>query len=255
MPQQNNSGEIQSVQTAFQILEELRRRNEASLMELTDAFSLSKSSIHNYLSTLEGDGYVVKDGSTYRLSLKHLALGGKARRREQIYDIARDEVTDLAEETGEMANLLVEENGKGIYIHRDHGADAVKTDSYVGQRVNLHSTALGNAILAHLPEERVDEIIERHGLPEMTENTITERDELFERLKRVRTEGVAFDDEARVKGLRCVAVPIVNNDDVVEGAISVSGPTSRLQGDRFRSELPAKLKSVANVIELNITYT
>nr|WP_244257329.1 IclR family transcriptional regulator C-terminal domain-containing protein [Halomicrobium sp. IBSBa] len=121
--------------------------------------------------------------------------------------------------------------------------------------LTANSTALGNAILAHLPEDRVDEIIEQHGLPEMTENTITERDELFERLKRVRTEGVAFDDEARVKGLRCVAVPIVNNDDVVEGAISVSGPTSRLQGDRFRSKLPAKLKSVANVIELNITYT
>jgi len=253
--EEKRSNDIQSVQTAFDILEELQRSNEATLTELTDSFSLSKSSIHNYLSTLEQAGYVIKDNNTYRLSLRHLALGGKARHREQIYEIAKEEVTELANETGELANLLVEENGRGAYIHRAHGADAVKTDSYIGQRVNLHSTGLGKAILAHLPEERVDEIIDQHGLPGMTENTITDRDELFDRLERVRNEGVAFDDEARVKGLRCVAVPIVNNNNVVEGAISVSGPTSRLQGDRFRSELPAKLKSVANVIELNITYT
>ncbi|WP_425433234.1 IclR family transcriptional regulator [Haloarcula nitratireducens] len=169
--------------------------------------------------------------------------------------MAREEVTELAEETGELANLLVEQHGKGVYFHCAHGVDAVKTDSYIGQRVYLHNTGLGNAILAHLPRERIEEILDRHGMPATTENTITDLEELFSHLERVREEGVAFDDEARVKGLRCVAVPIVNNNDTVEGAIGVSGPTSRFQDERFREELPAKLKSVANVIELNTTYT
>ena len=246
---------VKSARTTLRILESLKDRDVATVTELTEEFDLSKSSIHNYLSTLEREGYVVKEGAQYRLSLRLLDLGGYARHKQRLYDIAKEEVTDLAAETGEMANLLVEEHGEGVYIHRAHGDKAVKTDSYVGQCVHLHNTALGNAMLAHFPTERVDEILDRHGLPRTTERTITDREELFEKLDRIREENVAFDDEERVKGLRCVAVPIINNNDIVEGAISVSGPTSRLQGERFREELPQKLKNAANVIELNITYT
>ena len=255
MPSQQNPNAVKTAQTTFAVLEELKRRNGATVTELTDTFDLSKSSIHNYLNTLRDDGYVVKSGNTYHVGLRLLDLGGHARHRERIYDIARDEVTALAEETGELANLLVEEHGKGVYLHRAHGADAVKTDSYIGQRVYLHNTALGKAILAYLPRERVGEILDRHGMPATTDNTITDRAELFAHLEEVRETGVAFDDEARVKGLRCVAVPIVNNNDTVEGAISVSGPTSRFRERRFREELPEKLNSVSNIIELNITYT
>lgn len=225
------------------------------MTELSNAYDLSKSSIYNYLSTLERDGYVVKEGNTYQVGLRLLDLGGHARHRKHIYEIAKDEVTELAEETGELANLFVEEHGRGVYLHRAHGPDAVKTDPYIGQRVYLHNTGLGNAILAHLPEHHVNDILDRHGMSASTENTITDRGDLFETLGHVRKNGYALDDEARVKGLRCVAVPIINNNDKIEGAISVSGPTSRFQDERFRETLPSKLKNVANVIELNITYT
>jgi len=62
----------------------------------------------------------------------------------------------------------------GIYLHRSTGELAVNSDSYIGHRVHLHNTALGQAILAHLPAERVEEIVDRYGLPASTENTITE---------------------------------------------------------------------------------
>lgn len=255
MADSQSPNRVKTAQTTFKILETLKEQNEATVTELTEEFDLSKSSLHNYLSTLEQDGYVVKDGNTYRVGLRLLDLGGHARHKQRLYDIAKDEVTALAEDTGELANLLVEEHGKGIYLHRAHGEDAVKTDSYIGQQVHLHNTALGLAILAHLPRDRVNEIIDQHGMPSSTENTITERDELFQELERVREDGYALDDEARVKGLRCVAVPIINNNDDIEGAISISGPTSRFRDDRFQEKLPEKLQSVANVIELNITYT
>lgn len=250
-----SSNVVKTARTTTQILESLKDKNEATVTELAGEFDLSKSSLHNYLNTLEQDGYVVKKGKFYRVGLKTLDLGGHARHKQRIYNIAKDEVTALAEETDELANLLVEEQGKGIYLHRAHGDDAVKTDSYIGQQVYLHNTGLGNAILAYLPQDRVNEIIDHHGMPAATKNTITDRDKLFEELQHVYENGYALDDEARVKGLRCVAVPIVNNNDKVEGAISVSGPTSRFQDERFYEKLPEKLQSVANIIELNITYT
>jgi len=237
------------------MLETIREHPEPTLSELTKEFNLSKSSVHNYLSTLEQEGYVIKDGDSYEIALRLLEFGGYARHGEQLYEIAKEEVTDLAEETGETANLLVEEHGKGVYLHHARGEQAVQMDSYIGQRVYLHTTALGKALLAHLLERRVDEIIDRHGLPALTENTVTEREALEKKLEQIREDGVAYDDEERVKGLRCVAVPIVSRDEIVEGAISVSGPTNRLQGERYRTELPEQLKDVANLIELNITYS
>ncbi|ELZ32645.1 IclR family transcriptional regulator [Halogeometricum pallidum JCM 14848] len=246
---------VKTARTTFRILETIKAKDEVTLTELTNEFTLSKSSIHNYLKTLEHDGYVVREGNTYRVGLRLLDLGGYARYKEPIYQSAKEEVTKLAEETGEMTNLLVEEHGRGIYLHRANGEQAVTSDSYIGHRVYLHNTALGQAILAHLPNERVDEIIDRHGLPKTTENTITDRDELFDQLERVREEGVAFDDEARLVGLRCVAKPIVNKEGEIEGAISISGPTSRFQDEHYQTVLPKKLESAANVIELNINYT
>lgn len=255
MTDDHDSAMVKTAQTTFRILETIKARDEATVTELTDEVALSKSSIHNYLKTLEHEGYVVREGNTYRIGLRLLDLGGYARHKQRIYQLAKEEVTKLAEETGEMTNLLVEEHGRGIYLHRANGEQAVKSDSYIGHRVHLHNTALGQAILAHLPEERVDEIINRYGLPKTTENTITDRDVLFDRLERVREEGVAFDDEARLVGLRCVAKPIINKEGEVEGAISISGPTSRFQGERYQTELPEKLENATNVIELNINYT
>lgn len=254
MPEEKQSNTVKTAKTTFEILEELKRRNEATITELTDEFDLSKSSIHNYLSTLEREEYVVKKDNKYQIALRFLDYGGHARHREPLYEIAKDEITTLAEETGELANLLIEEHGRGIYLHRAKGDQAVQTDSYTGHRVYLHNTALGKAILAHLPRQRVNEIIDRHGLPATTENTITDRSALFEELERVRDREIAFDDEARLEGLRCAAIPIVNNKDHVEGAISLSGPTSRFQGEYFQSEIPARLRDAANVIELNITH-
>ena len=255
MDHEQSTNYVKTARTTLRILDALKHKRGSTVTELAETFDLSKSSIHNYLTTLEHDGYVVKEGNAYRIGLKLLDLGGHAQHGQPLYDVARNEVASLAEESGELANLLVEENGKGFYLYRAHGNNAVQTDSYVGQEVYLHNTALGNAILAHLPPERVDRIIETHGMPEATENTITDRETLFEEFETIRENGYALDDEARVKGLRCVAVPIVNNHDEVEGAISVSGPSSRFQGERFREELPTMLLKVANVIELNTKFS
>jgi DNA-binding IclR family transcriptional regulator len=63
-----------------------------------------------------------------------------------------------------LANLLVEEHGRGTYLQRTWGDQAVQVEAHVGTRVSLHSTALGKSILAYLSDVRVDRIIETHGL-------------------------------------------------------------------------------------------
>lgn len=85
-----------------------------------------------------------------------------------------------------MANLVVEEYGHGVFLYRSKGPEAVHMDTHAGKRLPMHTTAFGKAILAHFPEERVEEIIEANGLPAHTPKTITDRDTLFEELESIR---------------------------------------------------------------------
>lgn len=246
---------IKSTETTFKIVEALMELDGAGVSELAAHIGMPRSTVHNYLSTLEQEEYVVNENGRYEVGIRFLELGAHARDRKQIYEIARPEVRRLAEETGELANLLTEEHGRGIYLQRARGDQAVQVEAHVGTRVSLHSTALGKSILASLSDGRVDEIIETHGLDPVTPNTVTDREQLFEQLAAIRDRGYALDDEERLDGLRCVAAPILSNDDRVLGAVSVSGPSHRIRGDHFRETLPNRVLETVNVIELNVTYS
>jgi len=91
-------------------------------------------------------------------------------------------------------------------------------------------------------------------MPRTTERTIGARGELFDRLERVRENGVAFDNEERLRGLQCLAAPIPDEDGRPEGALSVSAPTRRMPDEPLESEIPTLLEDAAKVIHLNVTY-
>ena len=251
----NTANTIGALGTSLQILEALKERGSAGVTELANELKLPKSTVYSHLRTLREHEYVVREGEEYCISLKFLSLGEHTRDRMPIFEVARPEVEGLAEQTGELANLLVEEHGQGVYLFRSKGEQAVSLDTHAGMRVKLHCTSLGKAILAYLPEERVDEIIDRWGLPAQTATTITTREELEEELTAIRERGYAHDKGERLSGLRCVAAPIKNSDGHAIGAVSVAGPTSRMKGERFESEIPELVMSAANVIELNLTYS
>ncbi|WP_101297030.1 IclR family transcriptional regulator [Halegenticoccus soli] len=248
-------GRIGALETSLRVLEALKRLEGAGVTELAKELHIPKSTVYSHLNTLRQNEYVVRDGDTYRVGLKFLDFGEHARNRMRIYDVAKPQVDHLAEKTGELANLLVEEHGEGVYVYRARGAQAVRVDTHAGMRVKLHCTSLGKAILAHLPEEQVDAIIERWGLPERTPQTVTDREVLEEELAAIRERGYAQDDGERLSGLRCVAAPIIGQNGYAVGAISVSGPMSRMKGERFDEEIPELVQSAANVTELNMTYS
>lgn len=243
---------IRSDETLLSILEALEAATEPSIGELAESVDASKSTVHNHLSTLRQHGYVVKDGQSYRLGLRFLELGESVRTGTDIYDVARQHVDALSRETELLVNIAVEERGRGVYLYRTRVDDGVQLATRAGEAHELHCTATGKALLAHSPTERVESILRTHGLPELTENTITERDELLSELQQIRERGVAFDDEEYGRGLRCVGAPILDSDDAVVGAISASGPATELVDERFTSELPTRLEQTANRIELSL---
>lgn len=251
----SSSGSVGSVVNAFTILEALYASNGAGITELADELDVSKSTIHSHLQTLTDLGYVTKRGTEYELGLRFLTFGGYVRDRTDLYQIAKEGADELAEETGELAAISTESSGENIYLYQVRGTKAMSLDSHLGARLPLHCTATGKAILASMPEDRVDEIVDRVGLPRTTENTITDRDALREELAAIADRGVSFDDEERIEGMRGLACPIVHQEqEVVLGAIGVTGPTNRMSGTRFEEDIPNLLTRIARMIEINATY-
>lgn len=249
------TGQVKSLVTAVRILEAIDALPEPTLTALTDEVGFAKSTVFDHLQTLEANDFVVREDGVYRLGLRFLEFGGTARNDIELYETAQPEVEKLAVETGELVNLVVEEHGKGVYIDFVKGADSVELDTYVGKREPLHNTAFGKAILAHLPEERVTEIVERHGLPRETESTITTREDLDERLEQIRSRGFALDREERLEDLSCVAAPIIGSESGVIGAVSISGPAGRMHDKGLADDLADKVVRTANIIKVNLTYS
>lgn len=246
---------VQAAGTTFQIIETLHELNGAGVAELADHLDMPKSTVHDHLQTLTEAEYLINDNGTYHIAARFLELGGFARSQMKLYQVATPEIKKLAEETGEHANLMIEEHGVGIYLNKFKGSDAVTIDTHIGKRIHLHKTALGKAILAYMDESEVDAIIDRHGLPAETDQTITDEEELKTELAEIRDRGYAIDDEERVLGLRCIAAPVCDKDENPLGSVSVSVPTNRFNDEMFMEKIPNSVLSTANVIEVNMIYS
>jgi IclR family KDG regulon transcriptional repressor len=246
---------VNATDNACRVLDALRRLDGAGVTELSDELDYTQSAVHAQLNTLRANGFVVKDGSTYRLSLQFLDFARSVTSRFGNFDLIRSEMNSLAEETDEVAQFATDERGKIVYLDKARGENAVKTGSFMGKREHLHSTAMGKAILSTKSDEEIDRLIEQHGLPEQTKNTATDREELLDRLADVREQGYAVDDEENVRGLRCIASPVMVSETENLGSVGITGPASRMTDERIESELAELVKSSANLIEVNYKFS
>jgi DNA-binding IclR family transcriptional regulator len=246
--------QIKSVGTMFEILNEIQERNAAGVSELAESLGLAKSTVHNHLMTLSAYEYVRRDGNEFRVGIRFLDHGGHARANLTGHEIIKKKIREVADETGELVQYLVEEHGRGVVALREPGDQAVRTKTRLGRRVYLHHLSAGKAILAHMPPDRVDEVIERHGLPPKTDQTITDPESLRDHLDQIRRQGYVFDKEEHIKGLCSLGVPVTLGPDRVIGAMSIAGPPHRVEHDTVVEEFVQLLTGVANEIELNLTY-
>lgn len=249
---------LKTVTKSIEVLNILMKIDSAGVTELARHLDISKSTMYTYLKTLEQNEFVTKNDNEYQLSYNFLVLGEYVRNRSPLYQQGKDEIDELAVETGQYAHLVVEENGRGLNLYKAKGEKAVGDDYQAAkfqQRDYLHITASGKAILAHLPHDRVEEIIDRHGLPARTDQTITERDNLFNELSEIREQGFAYNDGEEIEGFRAVGAPIKHRNGDILGSLSVSGPKSVFKDQIFYEDITELVTRTANIIEVNINMS
>jgi len=223
--------------------------------EIAEITGSSKGNVSKHLNTLAKHDFVRKTPDGYELGLRYLDIGGFVRENLPESRVIKPKILELAEETGEVAQFAVESNGKSVVIYRESGQQGVLTRTRVGRRLPLHQVASGKAMLAHMPNQYVEDIIETHGLEPVTDKTITEREALLEELAEIREQNYAINDGESTKGLYAVAAPIRTSNDSLVGACAVSGPSHRMRGGNNIDEIIETLLSFVNEIELNLTYS
>lgn len=246
---------LKTVETSLEVIRALKSLNGAGVTELADHLDMTPGTVYTHLATLRQNRYVRKDDDTYRLGLQFLTVGEFVRNHHPLYDAGRRETNRLAEETGETAHLMAEEFGLGIYLHRAKEHNEIVENFYASKTERpdyLHHSSTGKAVLAHMPRSRVEEIIDRYGLPALTDHTVTDPGTLFDQLETIRDRGYALNDEEELRGARAVGAPIFDRGEDVIGAISVSGPTGRIGDERFHDRLPDRVREAANVIGVNL---
>lgn len=242
---------VKSVHRTFDVIEGLRELDTAGVTELAEHVDIPVSTVHSYLSALRERRYVVQDGDKYRLANRFTHLGDYVKRRLDLYRVGHRHVRNLAKRTGETANIMVSEYGMGIYLMSVSGKEGLRNYSYVRPREYLHTTAAGKAILMMKDEAGREAVIDRHGLPAVTDHSITDRETLHERLDAARERGYTNNDEENTNGIRATGAPVQRTNGEY-AAVSLSGPLSYVTDEIFETEFPQLVTDTARSIELEL---
>lgn len=244
---------IKSDETLFALIETLRELDGAGVTELAAQLDVAKSTIHGHLTSMREHGFVVKRGGEYHLGLAFFDYGQYVRGQLNIFRSGMEAVDELERATGEMAWLISHENGKAMYVYGRGGQNNIDINTILGQWAYMHCNSGGKAILAHLPEKEINEIVDEYGLPSQTENTITTRDALFDELEQIRNQGYALNLSEDLKGIHAIGIPLTFEGEI-QGALSIAGPAHRLSRERCEGEVFDQLRAATDEIELNLAY-
>ena len=158
------------------------------------------------------------------------------------------------QETRETANLVLWNGHSAVCIEKIDSPESITIQhTQIGHTEPLHSSGLGKAILAYLPETEVKDVLKGIDLKRTTHNTLTTATALRADLQSTRERGFAIDDEEGIIGIRCVACPILGHLGNVVGAISLAGPSIRMSKKRVL-ELGPDLRNIAAHISLKLGY-
>jgi DNA-binding IclR family transcriptional regulator len=237
-------GSIDKALTVLEALAEHRR-----VTDIASGTGLPKSTVHRILQSLVEWGFARADGSGgYLPGPRILTLAGQVMSRFDPAQHADAALQRLRDRTGFTVHFAIRSGDEAVYVRKVEGLGPYQMASRVGMSMRLHSTSIGKAILAQLPDEEVSMITARTGLERRTPRTITDTAALLAHLAEIRRRGYSVDDEENEGGIRCVGAPVFDHTGTVMGGISVSGLAFEMAADD--ADLVAEVITAARDVSL-----
>lgn len=241
----NESYSVRATKTSFDVIEALREEDEAGVTALAERTDYSKSAVHKHLQTLVELGFVVKQGTSYRLGLEFLSVSHTVRgQRLDEFASAKREIDKLARSTGLLARLVVPERDDAVVLYEYSEKDGHASNYSSEDPQRLDQTPAGLAMLARMPDEYVLDLVERVTAEESSESVAVDGTDLPDRLQQIRDQGLAYVDSADEADTQTVAAPIIDGERPA-GAVSVTGPIEQTAGLRLTEDVANLVVSTA----------
>jgi IclR family KDG regulon transcriptional repressor len=226
---------LSSVIKALEVLDFFTvEKPELSLAEISKHMGTHKSSVYRILRTLEATNFLRwnSERGKYRLSPKILELASRVLAQYDLREVAGPSMDDLAARTGEIIHLSILDECEIVYLEKKGAGQVLTVATRVGGRYPAYASAMGKVLMAFLPEQQLQGILEETELAALTPNTITDEVQLRRELEKIRGQGYALDNEEAFPGIRCIAAPIREPRGKVVAAISATVPAQRLPTER-----------------------
>ena len=216
-----------------------------TLSQVSVACELELPTAMRYLGRLVEHGWLERDDSSriYTLGVRLLEIGHSARLARPMRKIALPFMRELLARFDETVNLAVHQAGEVVVVEALESGRSIRRGASVGDRDSWFVSSLGKSILAQLPDREVERLLAAHPPVRQTKKTRINPADIFADLADVRRCGYALDDEEAELGLKCVGVPIPDLTGDHCYALSISGPTARID-DRLE-EITDALRDVA----------
>ena len=260
-PPAARSAYSQSLERGLAILSSFRSgRPLLGISELSREVGLSRSTTHRYVATLAALGYLEQDAPSkrYRLGPRVLDLGFSAINSMELREVAAPYLQQLSDETGYTVNMAILDDVDIVYVERCRSARAgqreIDLNLHVGSRLPAYCTSLGKVLLAYLPADAQADVLARSDLARRGPNTITDRPALVTELERVRTEGIAVNNEELAYGLRSIAAPIFAHDGAALAGINLAVHRTMISVEDLVERLSTRLRRTADEISAQLGY-
>jgi DNA-binding IclR family transcriptional regulator len=245
--------QLQSVDRIVSLMDVLgESKTPLSLTDICERMGVHKSTVHRALMVLERNSLIERTSKNrFRLGMKLYMLGTQAVEQLDLRRFVIPFVQKLSLAVKETTHVGVLKNTSVVYLDYLEPRRRVCTTVKAGSSNPVYCTGLGKAMLAFQPDHVIEQIVSDIRFVPLTEKTITSKEALLSSLRLVRSRGYAIDNEELEVGVRCVAAPILDENDHAIAAISASGPISRVTVTRVPG-IAAQVQRCCNAIRSSL---
>ncbi|MDB5762307.1 MAG: transcriptional regulator, IclR family [Herminiimonas sp.] len=220
-----------------------------SMIEIARQMALPKPTVFRLLKTLENAGWVLRElsGKDYIAGNRLARFGVDVMMNNSVRTMRHAILAQIAKEIGETCNMTMLVGNEIMYVDRVETQWQLKIDLHPGTRVPLHCSASGKLLISQIPRSKRRTLLKNLVLDRYTDNTITDIDLLEAELDRIRASRMGIDNEEYLKGLVCIAVPVLDAGEKIVAALALQAPTARLTVIRAMEHAP-KLRRAAEAM-------
>jgi IclR family transcriptional regulator, pca regulon regulatory protein len=222
-----------------------------TLTQVAARSGLTRAGARRILLTLESLGYVHTDGKLFNLTPRILDLGFAYLSSMPIWNLAEPVMETLVEQVRESCSAAVLDGSDIVYVLRVPTHKIMSISLGVGSRLPAYCTSMGRVLLASLPEQNLEQLLESLDRPQRTKHTVTDVGELMSKIAQVRKQRWSLVNQELEEGLVSMAAPLTNRAGQTVAALNISGQANRTSARVMQETmLPQLLAAAKNISQL-----